>query len=82
MGRLSGKNCIITGAAGAIGLETSILFAQEGANVLMGDINKEQLDKALQTVAKFAPDAKLASFVCLFLPAGSFASRLAGWLAS
>ncbi|KAF8533114.1 hypothetical protein BDD12DRAFT_675004, partial [Trichophaea hybrida] len=64
MARLSGKNCIITGAAGGIGLETSILFAQNGANVLMSDINQQQLDKAIQTVTKFAPDATLASFVC------------------
>jgi NAD(P)-dependent dehydrogenase (short-subunit alcohol dehydrogenase family) len=63
MGRLEGKNSIITGAAGGIGLETSILFAQNGANVLMSDINAEQLDKAVARVKELAPNAKVEGFV-------------------
>jgi NAD(P)-dependent dehydrogenase (short-subunit alcohol dehydrogenase family) len=63
MGRLEGKNSIITGAAGGIGLETSILFAQNGANVLMSDINAEQLSKAVAKVQGFAPNAKVEAFV-------------------
>ncbi|KAG5987893.1 hypothetical protein E4U52_007071 [Claviceps spartinae] len=57
MGRLSGKNAIITGAAGGIGLETSILFAKEGANVLMADISEPALDKALVKVKQLVPSA-------------------------
>ncbi|EXF84663.1 hypothetical protein CFIO01_12856 [Colletotrichum fioriniae PJ7] len=49
-GRLEGKNIIITGAAGGIGLESSILMFREGASVLMTDLNKELLDKALERV--------------------------------
>ncbi|TPX12996.1 uncharacterized protein E0L32_006641 [Thyridium curvatum] len=49
-GRLEGKNAIITGAAGGIGLETTILFLREGASVLMTDINHAVLDKALHKV--------------------------------
>ncbi|KAA8904976.1 hypothetical protein FN846DRAFT_14719 [Sphaerosporella brunnea] len=64
MGRLEGKNSIITGAAGGIGLETSILFAQNGANVLMSDINAVQLDKAVAKVKQFAPNSKVEGFVC------------------
>jgi hypothetical protein len=40
-----------------IGLETSILFAKEGANVLMTDISQEALDKALAKVKQLVPDA-------------------------
>ncbi|OAA70384.1 short-chain dehydrogenase [Cordyceps fumosorosea ARSEF 2679] len=56
-GRLAGKNAVITGAAGGIGLETSILFAKEGANVLMSDISAEALEKALAKVKQLVPNA-------------------------
>ncbi|CAN6664589.1 probable NADP-dependent mannitol dehydrogenase [Trichomonascus vanleenenianus] len=55
MGRLEKKNCIITGAAGGIGLESAIQFVKEGGNVLLSDINQEALDKALETVKGYAP---------------------------
>ncbi|KAG5917917.1 hypothetical protein E4U42_007071 [Claviceps africana] len=57
MGRLSGKNAIITGAAGGIGLETCILFAKEGANILMADISEPALEKALAKVKQLVPKA-------------------------
>ncbi|KAI5776560.1 short-chain dehydrogenase/reductase [Geopyxis carbonaria] len=65
MGRLSGKNCVITGAAKGIGLETSILFVQNGANVLMCDKDEALLKKSLEEVKEFASEeTKVASFVC------------------
>ncbi|KAI9903429.1 hypothetical protein N3K66_002781 [Trichothecium roseum] len=54
-GRLAGKNAIITGAAGGIGLETSILFVKEGANVLMADISEPALEKAIAKVKQLIP---------------------------
>ena len=47
-----------------IGLETSILFAKEGALLVMADINSKALDNAKQIVLKFAPRAKIETFVC------------------
>ncbi|KAF2130872.1 NAD(P)-binding protein [Dothidotthia symphoricarpi CBS 119687] len=58
MGRLEGKNCIITGAAGGIGLETAVLFAREGANVLLSDISGPALEKAVAKLKSIVPEAK------------------------
>ncbi|KAK3396264.1 hypothetical protein B0T20DRAFT_266723 [Sordaria brevicollis] len=64
-GRLAGKNAIITGAAGGIGLETSILFAKEGANVLMADISDEAVKRAEAKVKQLVPNAsRVESIVC------------------
>ncbi|CAG9975028.1 unnamed protein product [Clonostachys byssicola] len=49
-GRLAGKNAIITGAAGGIGLETAILMSQEGASVLLTDVAAPALERALAKV--------------------------------
>ena len=42
MGRLEGKTALVTGAASGIGLQTSIRLAEEGARVMMSDINLEE----------------------------------------
>ena len=42
MGRLEGKTALVTGAASGIGLQTSIRLAEEGARVIMTDINLEE----------------------------------------
>ncbi|KAF5257816.1 hypothetical protein FOXYS1_11631 [Fusarium oxysporum] len=55
VGRLEGKNAIITGAAGGVGLESTILFLQQGASVLMTDINNAALERALNKVKSVVP---------------------------
>ena len=40
VGRLAGKTAIITGAGSGIGRATAILFASEGANLVIGDLSE------------------------------------------
>ena len=54
MGRLEGKTALVTGAASGIGLQTSIRLAEEGALVMMTDINHEE---GLQQAEKLGANA-------------------------
>ena len=54
MGRLEGKTALVTGAASGIGLQTSIRLAEEGARVMMTDIN---LEEVLQQAEKIDANA-------------------------
>ncbi|BGO98643.1 Short-chain dehydrogenase [Rhodotorula toruloides ATCC 204091] len=50
--RLPGKVCIITGAGAGIGLETALVFAQEGAHVVAADINEQAAQRTVETIQK------------------------------
>ena len=54
MGRLEGKTALVTGADSGIGLQTSIRLAEEGALVMMTDINHEE---GLQQAEKLGANA-------------------------
>jgi len=53
MKKFNGKNVIVTGAAQGVGKETSLLFLEEGANVLMADINNLKLEELKTGISKY-----------------------------
>jgi meso-butanediol dehydrogenase/(S,S)-butanediol dehydrogenase/diacetyl reductase len=56
-GRLEGKVAVITGAANGIGRATAILFAVEGAKLVLADINEEGLKETLDMVRRGGGEA-------------------------
>ena len=59
MGRLEGKTALVTGAASGIGLQTSIKLAEEGARVMMTDINLEKVRQQAEKIDANATFLKL-----------------------
>jgi NAD(P)-dependent dehydrogenase (short-subunit alcohol dehydrogenase family) len=54
MGRLDGKVTVITGGAGEIGSSAGKLFVEEGSKVLLVDMEKDVLEKAVQSIGSDA----------------------------
>lgn len=50
MKRLEGKVAIVTGAAGGMGLGAASLFADEGAKVVLIDLNQSALENAVEKI--------------------------------
>ena len=51
-GRLDGRVAVITGAANGIGRATAVIFAGEGAKLVLTDINEEGLEETLSRVKR------------------------------
>ena len=49
-GRLDGRVAVITGAASGIGRATAVIFAREGARLVIADVNEEGLNETLRRV--------------------------------
>ncbi|KIO13086.1 hypothetical protein M404DRAFT_19748 [Pisolithus tinctorius Marx 270] len=61
-GRLQYKSALITGAGSGIGLESSLLFAQEGANVLLVDINLAAAERGVTLIRDRFPEVRALAF--------------------
>jgi NAD(P)-dependent dehydrogenase (short-subunit alcohol dehydrogenase family) len=57
MGRMEGKVALVTGGASGLGAETCVLFAEEGADVVVADVNESrgaEVVKRVQAVGRGA----------------------------
>ena len=52
MGRLDGKVAIVTGAASGIGRASAVLFAREGARLIIVDQNAENLAGTAKVISQ------------------------------
>lgn len=66
-GRLEGKVALVTGAGSGIGYETAVLFAKEGAKIVMADINAEAGSKALNRLLELVGPVIKATNPAIFV---------------
>jgi NAD(P)-dependent dehydrogenase (short-subunit alcohol dehydrogenase family) len=55
--RLQGKVALITGGGGGIGRETALLFAQEGAQLVLTDVNDDAGEESVRAVEEIGGEA-------------------------
>ncbi len=63
MSTFKGKTILITGAAMGLGLATSKVVAQKGANLSIVDYNEEALEKAKKEIESIAQGVKVLTVV-------------------
>ena len=59
-----GKSVFITGAASGIGLESTVAFLQNRADVYMADYNEKALNEKAEGLKKDFPESRIIAVVC------------------
>ncbi|MBB3047977.1 NAD(P)-dependent dehydrogenase (short-subunit alcohol dehydrogenase family) [Litorivivens lipolytica] len=57
MQELAGKTAVITGAASGIGLALARIFAEQGMNIVLADIEQQRLDAAVTEISALGVEA-------------------------
>ena len=57
MNEFNGKTAVVTGAASGIGFELAKVFAEQGMNVVLADIEQGKLDAAVESVKSIGAHA-------------------------
>lgn len=79
MGILEGKVCVVTGAAGSLGLASVRLFAEEGARVMLVDRDREALGAAVKVLPEGRATAMLADVSSATDTAAYVSATVARW---
>ena len=58
MGRLADKICIITGSGSGIGRASALMFAREGATVIVADIRAQSSEATAQAIVDAGGSAR------------------------
>ena len=61
---VAGTVVIVTGAASGMGRATALLFASEGARVVLADRTEQELDQVIGELQEAYPEAEALSVVC------------------
>jgi NAD(P)-dependent dehydrogenase (short-subunit alcohol dehydrogenase family) len=71
MGKLAGQTALVSGGASGIGKAIAQVFLEEGARVVISDINKAQLDVATEELGQYGQIVGLAGDVRSMQDAGT-----------
>src|ERR1700678_2700445 len=70
VGKLSGRAALVSGGASVIGRAIAQLFLEEGASVVIGDVNASLLDTTVKELSELGPVSGVAGDVRSMTDAG------------
>lgn len=77
-GRLEGKVCVITGAGGGMGADAAVRFAEEGAHVVVADVDRESAERVAGEVGGLAVQVDVSDDVSVQAMYAAAAERFGG----